>query len=333
MKHAPIIAAGAIDPRSVGITARDLMRKEFPPIRWVIPGYIVEGLTVFAGAPKLGKSWAALDWANAVSTGGKAFGSVQCDEGDVLYLALEDNLRRLQSRLRIMGVEDASERLTFHTEWPTLDGECIPALNRWLDSAADPRLIVIDIFQKVRGNSTSKDTQYELDYKFAGQLQRLAISTGIGMVLVHHTRKQAADDPFDAISGTRGITGAADSALVLTKDADSQQPMLYGRGRDLEEFENALEFQKDCGIWRILGDANLVAKTAERREILQVLSRSATPMTPTEIAETLGKKRPTISKTLGKLWEDGKVEKPATGKYILPQSLRSLRSPNAEESE
>ncbi|MBS0504788.1 MAG: AAA family ATPase, partial [Proteobacteria bacterium] len=93
MKHAPIIAAGAIDPRSVGITARDLMRKEFPPIRWVIPGYIVEGLTVFAGAPKLGKSWAALDWANAVSTGGKAFGSVQCDEGDVLYLALEDNLR------------------------------------------------------------------------------------------------------------------------------------------------------------------------------------------------------------------------------------------------
>jgi hypothetical protein len=55
----------------------------------------------------------------------------------------------------------------------------------------------------------------------------------------------AADDPFDEVSGTRGLTGAADGVLVLKKDSGSQQPVLYGRGRDLEEVETALQFDKE----------------------------------------------------------------------------------------
>ena len=92
-------------PVSSGITARELMAKTFPPIKFVVPGYVVEGLTIFAGAPKLGKSWAVLDWALAVASGGYAFGSILCQQGDVKYCALEDNHRRLQSRMKQMGIK------------------------------------------------------------------------------------------------------------------------------------------------------------------------------------------------------------------------------------
>jgi DNA-binding transcriptional ArsR family regulator len=307
-----------------GISARDLMAKTFPPLKFVVPGYVVEGLTVFAGAPKIGKSWAVLDWAVAVAGGSVAFGSVQCQQGAVLYLALEDNERRLQSRLRQMDVADAPEALTFETEWPDLDGKCIARLESWLNSSTNPRLIIVDVFAKVRGASSGKETQYELDYKNAAKLQNLAISFGVAVVLVHHTRKQDADDPFDAVSGTRGITGAADSVLVLRKEQSSQQPILYGRGRDLPEIESALVFQSDACRWEILGDASLIAHTVERREILQVLGRAVGPMAPTEIAEALGKKRSTVNHTLTKLYESGKVEKHSKGRYTLMSPHHSV---------
>jgi hypothetical protein len=127
----------------------------------------------------------------------------------------------------------------------------------------------------------------------------------------------AAEDPFDEVSGTRGLTGAADSVLVLKRDAGSQQPVLYGRGRDLEEIDTAMQFDKDTGAWNILGAAWQVADTVERREIQEVLGRSVDPMTPTEIAAAVGKSRQNVQKMLAKMYADGKVEKATTGRYTL----------------
>lgn len=158
--------------------------------------------------------------------------------------------------------------------WTDLDGECIPKLRAWLESAVAPRLIIIDVFAKVRGINTGRETQYAADYRFAALLQQLALEFGVSIVLVHHTRKMEADDPFDAGSGTRGLTGAADTVLVLRRDVRSQQTVLYGRGCDLEEIETALEFERETGHWRILGDASLIAKTHERQEIIEVLCRA-----------------------------------------------------------
>ncbi|WP_374139166.1 AAA family ATPase, partial [Sphingomonas sp.] len=105
MQHDPLEDAASLDgswmPRPDGLAFRDgvsaraLMTMTFPPIKFIVPGYIVEGLTIFAGAPKLGKSWACLGFGIAVASGGMAFGSIRCEQGAVLYLALEDNPRRL----------------------------------------------------------------------------------------------------------------------------------------------------------------------------------------------------------------------------------------------
>jgi hypothetical protein len=315
-----------------GISARDLMGKTFPPIKFVVPGYLVEGLTVFAGAPKLGKSWLALGWALAVASGSEAFGSIPCVQGDVLYLALEDNERRLQSRMRYMQVDDASDRLTFYTDWPDLDGDCIPRLRSWLENAIAPRLVIVDVFAKVRGANTGRETQYEADYRLAAMLQQVALEFSVAIVLIHHTRKMDADDPFDTVSGTRGITGAADSVLVLKRDQGTQQPVLYGRGRDLEEVETAMQFDKETGAWSVLGAAWQVADTAERREIQEVLGRSVDPMTPTEIAEILGKSRQNVQKMLARMLDDNKVNRVTTGRYTLVSLVSPVSHNNPRET-
>jgi hypothetical protein len=93
-------ASPAKEKASKLYTAGDLQWMEFPPLRFIIPGYLVEGLTILVGKPKRGKSWMALDWVLAVAHGGHAFGTIQCDVGDCLYMALEDSPRRMQRRIR-----------------------------------------------------------------------------------------------------------------------------------------------------------------------------------------------------------------------------------------
>ena len=119
IEHRPVIADDSIN-------AETLLGMEFPPLEYVIPGYVVEGLTVLGGKPKLGKSWWAYDASIAVATGGKAMGAVECEQGDVLYLALEDNRRRVKDRLltlcparKVQGV--SLDRLTVRTVTPRID--------------------------------------------------------------------------------------------------------------------------------------------------------------------------------------------------------------------
>ncbi|WP_176342115.1 AAA family ATPase [Sphingobium sp. GW456-12-10-14-TSB1] len=232
-----------------------------------------------------------------------------------LYLALEDNQRRLQGRLRAMCLTDVPDRLTFSTEWPNLDGDCLKEIETWLDRAEKARLIVIDVYAKVRGSNRSNETQYEADYRFMTALQGLAGQWGVAIVVVHHTRKMEAEDPFDTVSGTRGITGAADSILVMKKDSASQQPVLYGRGRDLPDFEKALLWDSNTCTWAITGDAQHLAPSVEGQAIMEVLAKEGVPMSPTEIAKRLNKERSNIQHQMTKLCEAGKLQKEGRGLY------------------
>lgn len=262
----------------------------------------------------------------AVAGGDNAMGSIQRDQGDVLGLMLEDNERRLQRRLGQMQLGSLPDRLTLLTEWPTLDTGCCEEIEAWAANSRQRRLVVVDIFARVKGPKGNKETDYDADYRQAAMLQAIASRHSLAVVLIHHTRKMTADDPFDEVSGTRGLTGAADSVLVLKRDTGTQQPVLYGRGSGLEEVETALEFDKERGTWSILGAAWQVADTAERREIQQVLGRSVDPMTPSGIAERIGKSRQNVQKMLGKMLDDGKVEQVSRGRYTLV-SLVSPASP------
>src|SRR5215212_5594962 len=102
-----------------GMTAAELMEMEFEPTRWVVPEVLPEGVTLLVGKPKKGKSWMGLGLCEAIATGGVAFGVKHVEQGDTLYLALEDNPKRLQKRLRkILEGRPAPNRMHVDTRWP-----------------------------------------------------------------------------------------------------------------------------------------------------------------------------------------------------------------------
>ena len=315
----PIVPAqrGGLAFRS-GISAKALMAMQFAPINHVVPGYLAEGLTLLAGAPKIGKSWMALNLGVAIASGRPAFGSIPVEQGDVLYLALEDNPRRLKRRLLHMGVTSPPDRLTFCTEWPDLDSGCLDEISAWIGTVEKPTLIVVDVLAKVRPDASGKDSAYEADYRTLTGLQVLAGQHGLAIVVVHHTRKMEAEDPFDSVSGTRGLTGAADTVLVLKRDSGTPRTILYGRGRDVEEIETAFEFNRDSGTWKIVGAAHEVAKTDERQIILDTLRDAAKPLSSREVSDLTGKSYEAIRRTITRMVHSGESERRGQGQYTCP---------------
>src|SRR4051812_23677148 len=199
------------------ISAVELMAMEFKPTRFVIPDILPEGLSLLVGKPKKGKSWMSLGMCEAVATGGKAFGIKNCGQGDALYLALEDHPKRLQKRLRkVLDGRSAPERMYFHTQWPRLGEGGAEALDEWLCSHPETRLVVIDTLAKIRKPAHGQNI-YTEDYAALEELMPLAAEHSINISVVHHLRKMAAADPMDEISSSTGLTAGVDGFMILRR--------------------------------------------------------------------------------------------------------------------
>jgi RecA-family ATPase len=109
------------------------MAQAFIEPKFVIPGILPEGLTLLAGKPKIGKSLLAMNFVVAVASGRNALDDLPVEQGDVLYLALEDNERRLQMRLRnVLNGDSAPQGLSFIWQWRNMDQGGIDDLRGWL---------------------------------------------------------------------------------------------------------------------------------------------------------------------------------------------------------
>ncbi len=303
-------------PELETISADKLAAMELPPVKYIVQGYIAEGLTVLAGRPKAGKSWMALGIAIAVaSPAGRAFGSIPVEQGDVLYLALEDNKRRLKRRLnQMLPSGSVPARLDITMACPRLDRGGIEMIKTWVERHPGARLIVIDVFKKIRPEARVTDSLYDGDYRAIEPLKQLADERGIAILVLHHTRKMPADDPFDTVSGSTGLTGAADTVLVLARDPQGGTT-LYGRGRDIEEIETAVKFDHLDGSWTILGGASEIRLSDGRSEILRTLRGAGEPMSPRDIADVTGQSYDAVRKLLTRMWKSGEVQKEKRGRY------------------
>lgn len=310
--EAPLLPNGT--PMPTTISARQLQLATFPPVSWIVRDLIPEGVTLLAGKPKLGKSWLALQMGYAVASGGDVLGR-PVTEGSVLYAALEDNNRRLKSRLDKMSIPfaDWPERYHLATEWPRLDAGGLDALEAWIDYRANAQLVILDTLATIRPAGNARDSQYQSDYEAVRGLHGLANQRGIAIVIVHHVRKAEADDPFDTVSGSTGLTGAADATLVLTSTSDGK--VLYGRGRDLMEFESAVAFDSQTCQWSDLGRPSEAYGSDTRKVIREALR--AGKQTPKEIAEFGDLDYDLCAKTLQRMVEGGEVQKGGYGRYRL----------------
>jgi hypothetical protein len=298
------------------ISAGDLRNKHFDQTIWVVPQIIPQGLTILGGRPKLGKSWAALAIALAVAEGGETFGQ-QCEPGDVLYCALEDTQRRLKSRMwKLKGPGVWPAGLNFLCDLPRADEGGVSIARNWLEQAENPRLLIIDTLAKVRPNKARDEGNYDSDYRAVTPWKQLADEFDVAVVLVHHVRKLVADDPLEMISGTNGLTGAADAILILNRS--SQGCTLGGRGRDVEEFELAIGFNPETCRWTTLGNAIDVQRSNERNCIIGLLARNEEALSPKQIASELRMSDDAVRQLLLRMTQAGEVIKPARGLYSSP---------------
>lgn len=301
-------------------SASELMLEEFPPLKCAIPGLVPEGLTLLAGKPKVGKSWLALDFVIAAANGSCAIGNIQCEAGPVLYLALEDTKRRLQGRMRaVLQGAEVSGDLEFKTEWRLAEDGGLEDIRVWLESVRqrNPRLIVVDTLQKVRGERKGYASVYADDYKTISNFKLIADEFRVPIVMVHHLSKGTQDDPLLAVSGTSGLTGSADTIIVLQREKSDPNAVLYVRGRDLEEAELAIQFDGQTGKWLRLGKAEDFRISEERRKIIRALTLDAGPMTPKDIADATGMKPANVRFLLHKLHKEGDITRRSDGRYAL----------------
>jgi len=301
-------------------TSAELLSFEFPPIVWVVPQLLTSGLTILVGAPKLGKSWLVLAIAFAVSEGGSVLSKIHVPCYDVLYLALEDPPRRLQTRLRKIGAT-ASDRFHIATSWrPGADG--IADLREWMTRHPETKLIVIDTWGRWAAVRDGND--YTEVTCAAAVLKEVADEFDIAIIAVHHTRKAGVQDFLEATLGSTGLAAAADSTMVLRRGRGNREATLSVTGRDIEECEYVLAFDAVTGTWGLQGTTADIQDSKARQEIVDLLADHDEPMTPKDIATALEKNHSTTKNLLVKMRDDGIVES-LSGQYTLKD--RRPRSP------
>jgi hypothetical protein len=297
-------------------SAAELQHIYFAPIKYVVQRFIAEGCTILAGRPKLGKSWLMLDAGLAVATGGTCFGG-ECEQGEVLYLALEDNHRRMQERIRkLLGSDETWPSDFFYdVNWDRADRGGVTRIRNWLKGAGKPRLVVVDVLAKFR-SASGNENSYEADYGAVSELQTLASEFNVAIVIVHHIRKAGSDlDPFEKVSGTMGLTGAADTTLVL--DRSGSGVTLYGRGRDIEEVEVDIQFDRETCRWRVAGPVSEARRSDERTRIITALAEGCGAMSPTDVAASTGMKPDNVRQLLLTMVASGELVKSGRGKYVI----------------
>lgn len=269
------------------INGETLMSKPLQPLNFVVDTLVSQGLHILAGSPKVGKSWLALWLAVAVAKGESVWG-MQVKQGTTLYLCLEDSQLRIQNRLFDV-TEDAPSNVHFCTESRILGDSLTEQLEQFLTDHPDTSLIIIDTLQMIRGNSY--DNTYANDYHDLFILKRLADAHGIAILLIHHLRKEKADDVFNRISGTTAISGAVDSSFTLVEERrGSGRARLSCVGRDIEYRELELRRNGD-NVWEVTADSYQQPELLEGRIVflLSALmdSRGEFIGTPTELANKI----------------------------------------------
>ena len=271
------------------VNADTLLYEPLEKPSFVVDGLIPTGLTLFCGSQKIGKSWLMLKLCLCVSQGIPLW-DMPTQEGDVLYLCLEDTFCRIQDRLFRL-TDEASGRLHFAVASDKLSDGLIVQLEDYLKEYPDRRLIVIDTLQKIR--TASKDNAYASDYGDISLIKDFADRHSLAVVVVHHIRKQNDSDVFNKVSGTTGLTGSADATFVLEQESRaSNAAKLYVTGRDTPYQEFTLRF-RDCS-WELMERKE--QEQIERESIPDILFRLVKFMqgreewtgTATELLEQMG---------------------------------------------
>jgi hypothetical protein len=208
------------------------------------------------------------------------------------------------------------EGLYIETEWERLDRGGLERLKAWLDEHPDTRLVVIDVWTRIRPFASNHSDRYQTDYEAANLVQSLAVHRGVAVVALYHTRKAESSDFVETVQGSFGTAGAADTVIVIKRSRGKADATLHVTGRDVEEQELALEFASETGSWSLLGDAAEHGLAETRREIRQLVEAHG-DLTPKQVSELAAITYENAKKTMQRMFYDGQLTA-NRGKYSIP---------------
>lgn len=282
---------------ALGVNELEILNEQFESDVYIVDRILPPGVTLLCGHQKIGKSWFALKLCLCATRGVDLWGykTLRCK---ALYCCLEDTKKRIRKRYDTL-VSAAEELrgtapagwLDFRFQCPKLNNGLVEELEQYIGENPECRLIVIDTLLMI--TPPMNDSPYANDYNNIVALKKFADKYEIAIVLIHHTRKLKAKDPFDEILGTSGLNGAADAMMILSRDGrtESRGTLKY-TGRDIGDEEISLEFHD--GDWRIAEEEPVENETnAEStpfvRSILNLIGRKPQwEGTATDLSEAIG---------------------------------------------
>jgi len=307
------------------ISSYDLSRKQFEPLKYAVPELLPTGLIILVGKQKIGKSWLDLNIGIAIAKGGTALGKWQCSQGRVLYLALEDNERRIQERQNLLLGPDTEKPklLEIALEWPRLHNNGLPMIEEWIETHPDARLIIVDPWVMVRPVVKARpgETGYDADYEALKGIKHLADKYKVCILIqLHKSKPKGKDiDPFDEVNGTTGITACADGFINITRARGEADATLYASGRDYpNELNLSLKFNN--GMWIAMGDSRYHSLNREGKEVIDLFNKVGKPLMPNEIALYLNLGGGTVRKRLMDMKQRDEIKDTGEGYISLIDS-------------
>lgn len=297
---------------------KTILNTEYPPLQFTINKILPQGLFILAGSPKIGKSWLILDICTTVSSGSEIW-DYRTEQNGVLYYALEDTHRRIQSRIIKMGA-DKKDMKNFNIKLsaPCLSKGLVEQIDHHMQEYPDTALVVIDTFEHIRNKDIVKQTLYSTDYNDIKQLRTITDKYPVTLLLVHHTRKMQDDDPLNLISGSTGISGATDGNWILEKIKRTENnAKLTISNRDTEGFCFDLKFNTNNCRWEFMGNHSSQSDKDEELafvidDFLSIIHNADSDVnqwigTPTELCNELNKLAPYLdlnNRTLSKKFKN-----------------------------
>lgn len=283
-------------------SAADLENEELAPQEYIIQDILPPGLTLLGASPKLGKSYLVLSLAASIALG-LPFWDRETKAGTVLYCDLESNKRRAKKRLLEMGFPLPRNLFIAHRA-QQLDTGLLEQIKLFLTEYPDTRAVILDTYSRVKGSSHSRSNAYAEDYQILGPLQTFALEKNISVLVVTHLRKQSAytkdlDDPFEAITGSIGQVGAADTIWMIKGKRSEKVRNFFAISRDFDGDNIDWKIEvKSGGGYTLLGDTAAIEQNNAQMQynlspIVEIIRENTRPVwkvTMRELIEAITRK-------------------------------------------
>jgi len=282
-----------VDFNSVSLDMKTLMNTELPPMQWAIGGILPEGFVCLAGRPKAMKSWTALKIAYCVQNG-IDFLDHKTVQGDAIYFGLEDSQRRIKDRVLKLGYSKLKQpQIVLGGDVPYLGFGFEECLENWIKSREKPRLVIIDTLARIKPRqSKSAGTAYDADNLLMNGIQKLAVQNNLTVLFITHLSKASQEYGFDKIQGSVGVQGMTDAMWMLDRgDGINSKASLKGRGRDILDFEYAIQWDDETMSYKFEGNLDVINLNENRAEItkaMKELHEELKEIRPRDVAKYYG---------------------------------------------